>query len=126
MGSTTENQARAVEFLQLAASGDVDTAFSRHVAQDFVHHNPWFASDRESLRVAMAESSRKEPNKSFQVQRAIGDGDVVAVHSKLEREGGGTRYAVVHILRFSSGRIVEMWDIGQEVPKESPNGLGMF
>jgi hypothetical protein len=32
----------------------------------------------------------------------------------------------VHILRFEGSRIGEMWDIGQEIPKESPNALGMF
>lgn len=122
----TENQLRAVEFLQLAASGEVDVAFSRHVAPDLVHHNPWFAAGRESLRAAMAGSARQEPNKAFVVQRVIGDGDVVAVHSRLEREGGKGVYAVVHILRFSAGKIVEMWDIGQEAPRESPNESGMF
>jgi hypothetical protein len=32
----------------------------------------------------------------------------------------------VHILRFERGRIVEMWDLGQEIPEDSPNALGMF
>ena len=35
-------------------------------------------------------------------------------------------YAVVHILRFDGAKIAEMWDIGQEIPKDSPNALGMF
>ena len=34
--------------------------------------------------------------------------------------------AVVHIFRFERGRIAELWDIGQPVPKESPNANGMF
>jgi predicted SnoaL-like aldol condensation-catalyzing enzyme len=34
--------------------------------------------------------------------------------------------AVVHILRFEQGKIVEMWDVSQQVPKDSPNKLGMF
>jgi predicted SnoaL-like aldol condensation-catalyzing enzyme len=34
--------------------------------------------------------------------------------------------AVVHILRFEGGKIVEMWDVGQEIPKDSPNALGVF
>jgi predicted SnoaL-like aldol condensation-catalyzing enzyme len=34
--------------------------------------------------------------------------------------------AVVHIFRFEDERIVELWDVGQPVPKESPNQYGMF
>jgi len=50
----------------------------------------------------------------------------VAVLSHLRREQADIDIAVVHILRFSGGRIVEMWDVGQVVPKDSPNALGMF
>jgi predicted SnoaL-like aldol condensation-catalyzing enzyme len=32
----------------------------------------------------------------------------------------------VHIFRFEQGRIVELWDLGQEVPESSPNQYGMF
>jgi predicted SnoaL-like aldol condensation-catalyzing enzyme len=35
-------------------------------------------------------------------------------------------YAVVHIARIEGGRIVELWDVGQEIPKDSPNANGMF
>ena len=34
--------------------------------------------------------------------------------------------AVVHILRFEEGKIAEMWDVGQEIPRDCPNQLGMF
>jgi len=34
--------------------------------------------------------------------------------------------AAVHIVRFDGDRIVEMWDVGQQVPAESPNENGMF
>jgi len=36
------------------------------------------------------------------------------------------RVRVVHILRFEGDRIVELWDIGQEIPQDSPNEHGMF
>jgi predicted SnoaL-like aldol condensation-catalyzing enzyme len=34
--------------------------------------------------------------------------------------------AVVHIFRFEKGRIIEMWDISQLLPVDSPNRLGAF
>ena len=36
------------------------------------------------------------------------------------------RAAVVHFFRFEKGRIAEMWDVGQEIPSDSPNENGMF
>lgn len=122
----TGNRDRAVDFLQLAAAGRVEEAYARHVAPGFVHHNPWFAADRATLAAAMADSARAEPNKSFTVQRVIGDGELIAVHSRLERVEAGKVYGVVHILRFQGEAIVELWDIAQEVPADSPNALGMF
>ncbi len=32
----------------------------------------------------------------------------------------------LHIFRFAAGKIVEMWDIGQQPPDEMINERGMF
>lgn len=116
----------ATEFLSMCAAGEVRAAYARHVADGFVHHNPWFASDRESLLVAMEDSAAAEPNKAFTVKQVIASADRVATLSHLQRAGTGPAYAVVHILRFDGDRIVEMWDVAQEIPADTPNALGMF
>ena len=35
-------------------------------------------------------------------------------------------FAAVHLFRFDGDRIVELWDVGQPVPEESPNENGVF
>ena len=114
----------AISFLKLAASGKVAEAYERYVSPKFFHHNPYFPSDRESLKRGMEESSASHPNKMFNIERTLEDGDLVAVHSHLQQKS--MDMAVVHILRFEGDQIVEMWDIGQPVPKDSPNERGMF
>lgn len=96
------------------------------VTADFRHHNPYFDAGALALKVAMAENAIQNPDKRLDVQRALEDGDFVAVHSRirLQREQLGT--SVVHIFRFEGDRIAELWDIGQEVPSDSPNSDGMF
>ena len=116
----------ATSFLRMCARGEVRDAYDRYVSKDFVHHNAWFAGDRESLLRAMEESAAKEPNKSFEVRQVIDGGDKVAVLSHLKRVDAGLEYAVVHIARIVDGKIAELWDLGQEIPKDSPNELGMF
>jgi predicted SnoaL-like aldol condensation-catalyzing enzyme len=121
-----DNAEIVTTFLRMCARGDVRAAFERFVAPGFVHHDAWFPGDRQSLLVAMEQSAAKEPNKSFQPRQVVDGGDRVAVLSHLRRADGDTEMAVVHIARFHDGQIIELWDLGQEIPKDSPNRLGMF
>lgn len=116
----------AIGFLRMCARGEVRVAYERHVAAGFVHHNAWFPGDRESLLLAMEKSAAAEPNKAFEPKQVVDGGDRVAVLSRVARAEAGVEIAVVHILRFEGGKIVEMWDVGQEIPADSPNALGMF
>lgn len=116
----------AIEFLRMCARGDVREAYARHVADGFIHHNAWFPADRQSLLDAMEASAQAEPDKVFEVMQVVEGGSRVAVLSRLRRPAADAEYAVVHILRFEAGKVVEMWDVGQEVPKDSPNARGMF
>ena len=121
-----DNRGIAIELLRMCARGEVRDAYARHVADDFIHHNAWFAGDRESLLLAMEQSAAAEPNKSFEVKQAIAEGDRVAVLAQLTRADGNTGYAVVHIVRIRDGQVVELWDLAQEIPADSPNVNGMF
>jgi len=124
---TTPGKAEiATRFLTLCAGGDVREAYDLYVAKEFRHHNAYFPGDRDSLLAGMEQSAQAEPNKSFVVKQTIESDDRVAVLSHLRREKVDMDIAVIHVLRFENGQIVEMWDVGQEIPKDSPNTLGMF
>jgi predicted SnoaL-like aldol condensation-catalyzing enzyme len=115
----------ALLFIQRAAFGSVEEAFGM-VTPDFRHHNPYFAAGADALKVAMAESAIRHADKRLDVQRALEDGDFVAVHSRIVMQREQPGHSVVHIFRFEGDKIAEMWDIGQDVPVETPNGDGMF
>jgi len=125
MTETKSNKERAVSFLKLAASGRVDEAYSQYVHPTFKHHNQYFKGDKESLMTGMKESSRKMPAKSFEVCMTIEEKDKVVVFSHIELGTDGVEIAVVHILKFKDERVVELWDIGQQISKDSPNKNGM-
>lgn len=116
----------AKSFLTLCAAGQVRQAYDQYVAENFRHHNAYFPGDRESLLLGMERSAQSEPNKSFTIKQTIEADDRVVVFSHLRREKADMDIAVVHILRFERGKIVEMWDVGQQIPEDSPNELGMF
>jgi len=122
----TSRKDTAMAFLRLVASGKAREAFQSHVAPGFLHHNPFSRGDADSLMVAMEENAAKNPNKVLEIQRALEDGDLVAVHSRVRQKPGELGVAVVHIFKFQGDRIFELWDMGQPVPENSPNENGMF
>jgi predicted SnoaL-like aldol condensation-catalyzing enzyme len=119
-------KAVAKAFLQLAATGRVREAYERFVGAGFRHHNPHFRGDAQSLRAGMEEAHAKFPQTSIEFQRALEEGTLVAVHSRVRHEPAGRAIAVVHIFRFKGSSIVELWDIAVEEPPGSPNEHGMF
>ena len=121
-----DNKDTAISFLKMASSGNVREAYSKFVGDGFRHHNPFFEGSAEALMSAMEENARQNPDKIFDVKHAIAEGTFVAVHAHVRHKPGEPGAAVMHIFRFENGRIVELWDVGQPVPEESPNQYGMF
>jgi predicted SnoaL-like aldol condensation-catalyzing enzyme len=75
----------------------------------------------------MADAHAKSPNKLFDVKRVFADGDFVVTHSLVVRGNPSEQdVAVVHIFRFKGDKVVELWDLGQLLIKDSPNENGAF
>jgi predicted SnoaL-like aldol condensation-catalyzing enzyme len=120
------NKEMAISFLRLTSSGNVREAYETYVHPDFRHHNPYFPGDRASILAGMEECASKFPNKEFDAVRALEDGDLVAVHGRVRLTTSSPWIALIHIFRFKDNQIIEEWEVGQEVPKESPNENGVF
>ena len=116
----------ATEFLRLAASGSVREAYEKYVHPDFLHHNPYFKGDRESLLKGMEESAVTFPHKALEFLRVLEDGDLVAVHGRIQLTPDMPWIALMHIFRFDGDRIIEEWEAAQQVPEDCPNENGVF
>lgn len=117
---------KAVNYLQMIVAGQIDEAYEKHTSPEMRHHNPYFPGDRESLKQAMKENDGMSPNKTLDVKQTIEEGEMVMVFSHIKQNPEDLGAAVIHIFRFQEGKIIEMWDVGQPVPEESPNENGMF
>ena len=60
------------------------------------------------------------------MKRIIAEGDLVVTHTHLVREPGDRGMAVMDIFRFENGKVVEHWDVVQEIPEKSANNNTMF
>ena len=120
------NKDAAVDFLKMVVAGKIDEAYAKYVDMKGKHHNIFTPAGMEALRKGMADNEKVFPNKKFDIQRVIEDGDMVATHSFIVLKPGELELGVVHWFRFENGKIVEFWDVAQQAPKEVVNQDVMF
>jgi predicted SnoaL-like aldol condensation-catalyzing enzyme len=116
----------AVDFLRLVVAGRIDEGYREHVDMGGKHHNPYFAAGLPALKQAMLDNHAEYPDKRIDIKRVLADGDLVATHSLVSLNPGNVNIAAVHIFRFQGDKIVELWDVTQQVSADSPNADGMF
>lgn len=114
------------DFLTLCAAGNSREAFKLYAHTNFKHHNAFFKVDADSLMIAMEESSKENPNRVFNIKHIIMDGDLAAYHSQIQQTQSDAGLVVVHILKFLDNKIIEMWDMHQQIPENIVNENGML
>jgi len=127
-----DNKSRAIEYFSLLSSGKYREGL-RFFAPDCKTHNPYVLGSMETLTDAMIAASKdigeQSTDPAFTVKHVLEDGDMVAVHTELlnnksNPSNGGLRQ--VHLLRFEGNKIVEYWDITQQILPDMPNARGAF
>jgi predicted SnoaL-like aldol condensation-catalyzing enzyme len=113
---------RAIHFLELASSGNVDEAYERFASPTGRHHSPYFAAGFAALKAAMQEKHQQFPDKRITIKHAMGEDDLVAVHSHVVLEPGDLGVATLHLFRFEDGKIAELWDFGQPIQNARGGG----
>lgn len=99
-------------------------AFERHVSEDYIQHNPDCRNGREDA-IALIEKLAATPGFSPSVKRIVAEGDLVVVHMHIAF-AEMPDLAVVDIIRLENGKIVEHWDVIQEIPAQTASGNSMF
>jgi predicted SnoaL-like aldol condensation-catalyzing enzyme len=60
------------------------------------------------------------------VKHVFADGDYVIQHVHSVRVPGSRGSAIINIFKLENGKIVEHWDVIQEIPEKSANANTMF
>ena len=101
-------------------------AIERYAGTDYIQHNPHVATGRDGFVAYFERMAAEYPGKHVAIKRAFADGDHVILHCH-QVWPGGLEYAGIDIFRLDGdGRIVEHWDVLQEMPRHSANPNGMF
>jgi len=119
-------KSKAQAFLQAVSSNNIREGYDLYVGENFKHHNVYYKGDAESLKTAMEESDKIFPNKKFEIKQMIREGNFVVAHSCAKLNPDEPGYALIHIFRFENEMIVELWDLGQQIPSVLVNENGPF
>jgi predicted SnoaL-like aldol condensation-catalyzing enzyme len=124
--SLEENKTVAVDFYKTAFKGEPEKAVADHVGGYYTQHNPQ-AADGTGGVIAFVHWIREQyPQLHLDIKRVIAEGDLVVTHSQLMLSPDGPSWALADFFRLEDGKVVEHWDVIQEVPETFANANGMF
>jgi len=94
-------------------------------SEQYDQHNPMVKDGLNGLKEALAYlASQNNMFEYHKVHRVLGEGNFVLVQS--EGKWNGKPQAFYDLFRVKDGKLVEHWDIIQEIPAEQAHGNGMF
>lgn len=102
------------------------TLVDEFIAPDYLQHSSLAEPGREALKRWLDFVRVESPQATQKIYRVFAEDDHVVTHQHVTRWPGDTGFAVVDIFRLKDGRIVEHWDVLQEIPEKPVNPNSMF
>ena len=110
-----------------AALNDKDFAkASRYLGSTYKQHNPHAQDGVTGFRQFIENLKAARPDSHSEVVRAFSDGDYVILHVHKTQTPDDRGQAIIDIFRLQQGKIVEHWDVTQDVPEHTVSGNTMF
>lgn len=128
MSEQSEGNKRTVrEFYDLAFNQkQPGEAARKYLGSYYRQHNPMAGDGAEPFVQFVTGFVQAFPELRVDFKRLIGEGNLVAVHSHFVRQPGDRGMAVMDMFRLENGKIVEHWDVLQDVPEQAANTNTMF
>jgi predicted SnoaL-like aldol condensation-catalyzing enzyme len=129
MADRERNKEVVVDYYTTAFAGNPEKAVADHFGPRYIQHNP-DAQDGPEAFIGFVKWLRSGyPNLKLEIKRVIAEGDLVATHSHLDLEPGNPENpgrALADFFRLEDGKVVEHWDVIEDIPTTSANNNGMF
>ncbi|WP_423066114.1 nuclear transport factor 2 family protein [Devosia sp. CN2-171] len=108
--------------------GDHDlTALDRYWADEYIQHNPYIGDGREAVKTFLEGLGILSwPKQQVRFERVIAEGDLVMVQTAQPTSANGPGTVIVDIFRVENDKIVEHWDVIQQIPADATNKRTMY
>ena len=128
-GNTAQEEVNKKVVLDLYEKGinqkDFEAA-AKNLGPHYVQHNPRAADGADGFKAFIEFLKAKMPNYHSEIKRVFADGDYVILHVHNVPEPGARGAAIIDIFRLENGKVVEHWDVRQDVPEKAANDNTMF
>jgi predicted SnoaL-like aldol condensation-catalyzing enzyme len=126
MKSTLEDDKKnVVEFYDLLINKKDFESARKYMGDYYRQHNPRVADGPDGLKAHVENLKTNFPGVRSEIKKVIAEGDYVVLHVHSQRTAQ-RQLAIIEIFRLENGKIVEHWDVVQEIPQTSSNDNGMF
>jgi predicted SnoaL-like aldol condensation-catalyzing enzyme len=120
------NKKTVLEFYEAGLNKKDFEAASKYFGPKYIQHNPGAQDGVEGFKAFLAFLRDKFPNSHSEIKKVFAEGDFVILQVHSVREPGTRGRAIVDIFRLENGKIVEHWDVVQDIPEKMPHSNGMF
>lgn len=96
------------------------------VAENYIQHNPDVPDGKAPFVSYFTDFFKKNPQSHARIVHSAVDGDLVWLHVHSTNGKNDRGQSVVDIFRVKDGKIIEHWDVIQDVPSQSANSNTMF
>ena len=124
---TEQNKKIAVAFFNMIFNEHkVAEAFKLYSVPEYKQHNPYAAAGAQPAIDFLGGYLKQNTEARAEIKRVIAEGDLVAIHNNPKQNAKDRGRAVVDIFRLEKGKVVEHWDVVQDVPEKPMNTNTMF
>jgi predicted SnoaL-like aldol condensation-catalyzing enzyme len=112
-------------YTSLTANHDL-RAVDRFVSPSLIQHDPALPNGSAAVKAAFAARLQANPQLTFSKLQVVADHDLVSLRYHVQNSPTDLGQAVDDVYRVDEGRIVEHWNVVQNVPATSANNNTMF
>jgi predicted SnoaL-like aldol condensation-catalyzing enzyme len=121
------NKQNVLAFYEAGINNKDFATASKFLGERYVQHNPLIADGIEGFERRVRFLKEKFPELRAEVRNIVAEGDLVTAHVHAVRVPGQRGTAIVDIFRLDEdGKLVEHWDVMQDIPEHAENQNGMF
>ncbi len=102
------------------------TLVDAFIGENYLQHSSLAEPGRDALKRWLDFVRVESPQATQKIYRIFAEDDHVITHQHVIRWPGDAGFAVCDIFRIADGKIVEHWDVVQQIAEQPINPVSMF